>query len=336
MAVPQAVQTQIDQAEALQSQVYAPEAPETPTDPVVVESPAPEAAAPSNVVPLPKPAEPVTQAETPKPESAEDVAYWKQRFSTLQGKYNAEVPLLYQQLKDQGAQLAQLTERLDKREETPPEPVAEQVTSKDVEDFGADLIDLIRRVSAEGIGKAVAQATAQAMADLRKEIGAVQTEVGQVTEKVAESAADKFWASVMSLVPDWKAVDANPQWVAWLDTKPKFSLRTYRELAGDAIVAGNAAAIAELVATWRGPQAAPEIPSPAPSQQDLAQAELQRQVAPSSSRASNPAPQQGRIWSRQEYEAAMDVRNVQRLGQKEANRLEAEANQAQAEGRVRW
>lgn len=324
MALPQAIQQQVEQAEALQQQVYEPEA----VTPPVEETPAQEAP-PSNVVELPHRADPPT-AETQKSDNrTNDPEYWKSRFSTLQGKFNAEVPQLYQQLKEQGQQIAQLTKALQEREVKPEAKTQSVVTEKDVDDYGQDLIDLIRRVSSESAEKVVARASSE----LVERFGAMQEQVGHVTSKVEQTSAERFWDTVKRIVPDWTAVDNDPDWRDWLDTAPRFSKRTYRELAVEAISAGDAQAVAELVAMWKGvsPSRPTSVPAPNP------QAELQRQVTPSSSRSSTPPPQQsGRIWTRQEYEAAMDVRNVQRLGQKKADELEAEANAAVAEGRVRW
>ncbi|MGB5047582.1 MAG: hypothetical protein WBO46_01495 [Caldilineaceae bacterium] len=321
MAMPQAVAQQIEAAEALQQQLYPQEGSE-PAPEAAPPAPAePEAEPASNVVPLPQAAEPAPQAEAPKQEQRDEAAYWKQRFDTVQGILNAEMPKLHLQLKEQSQTLKQLQEA-----KPSPEPQSEPASSKDVEDFGADLVDMTRRVAADVVRGAIAQEVAK----LRQEFGAMQEQVGQVSEQVAMSASDRFWAGVMSLVPDWKAVDADPQWVAFLDTTPEFAEDTYRELATKAIQKGDAAKIAKLVELWRGPQRADPAPQPS------AQAELQRQVAPSTSRASSSTPPAGKVWTGAEYKAAMDVRNVQRYGQKEADRMEAEANLAQAERRVRW
>lgn len=324
MALPQAIQQQVDEAEALQQQVYEPEAaaPQEDTPPV-------EPAVVSNVVEMPSRAEPPT-AETQKADPrASDPEYWKNRFSTLQGKFNAEVPQLYQQLKEQGQQIEALTKQIQERQSKPEVQPQSVVTEKDVDDYGQDLIDLIRRVSQDAADKVVSRASSE----LVERFGAVQEQVGQVTHRVEQTSAERFWDSVKRAVPDWAAVDNDPEWRDWLDTTPRFSKRTYRQLATEAIAEGDVQAIAELVATWRGVAPAAPASAPVPSPQ----AELQRQVTPSSSRSNTPPPQQsGKIWTRQEYEAAMDVRNVQRLGQKEADRLEADATRAVAEGRVRW
>lgn len=329
MAMPQAVQLQVEQAEALQAAMYPVEQPPVASTDTVVPA-EPVAEIPSNVVELPKPAEPVIPAE-PKPEASEDAAYWKQRFSTLQGKFNAEVPLLHQQLREQGGQLSQLMAKLDEKAK-PEEPADDLATSKFAEEYNPEMAAGVRAIATEVVRGVIAQE----MAKFRQELGAVQERVGQVGERVELTESERFWAGVMSLVPDWKAVDANPNWVAWLDTKPKFARQTYRVLATDAIQAGDAEAIKNLVAEWRGPHVPAADPAVTAPQADPAQAELQRQVAPSTSRASAPTPPTGRIWTGAEYTAAMDVRNLQRYGKAEADRMEADANLAHAEGRIRW
>jgi hypothetical protein len=326
MALPQAVQQQIDQAETLQQQLYGNgETAEVKTDQPVAETPVEEA---SNVVELSR-AEPVKAVETPRADSREnDAEYWKSRFSTMQGKFNAEVPQLYQQVKEQNQRIAELAAQLQARDERPAPTDDALVTSKDEEDYGADLIDMTRRVARETVSKEIAKA----MAELRKDVGSVREHVGQVSDQVAQTSAEKFWTGVMNLVPDWKAVDSDPAWIDWLDTTPEFAEDTYRTLAAKAIQRGDAQKIANLVARWRGPNQTQQAPARSPA----VQSELQRQVTPSTQRSSTPPPQGGKVWSVEEYKAAMDVRNVQKFGQKEADRLEAEANQAVADGRVRW
>jgi len=323
MALPQAVQKQVEEAEALQQQLYSESQEPASAEPPVSESVENTEAPPSNVVELQSRAEP-PPVETPKAvETPDESAYWKKRFDTVQGVLNAEVPKLNSQLKEQNAQILQLMAQLQEKQSRQPEQ--EAVTSKDEEDYGPDLIDMVRRVSQD----AAARAVAQAVTEFRKDFGAVRAEVGNVQERVFQSESDKFWAGVMSLVPDWQEIDSNPLWIEWLDTTPEFAEDTYRELANKAIQRGDARKIANLVSAWRGPQQ-PAVQKPDP------QAELQRQVAPSSSKSSSTPPQTAKLWTRDEYEAAMDPRNVQRMGQKEADRLESEANQAVAEGRVRW
>lgn len=327
MALPAAVQKQVEAAEALQQQLYPVESEPSPDAPPVAEV-ADAEPAPSNVVELQRSAEPTPPADPPKPvDRTHDDAYWKQRFDTVQGILNAEVPRLNTQNKELTQQIQTLLAKIDdltKAKTESPEP--QSVTQKDVEDFGADLVDMTRRVAAEAAGAAV-EKVMKAVADLEQKINSTQERVGQVSDHVASTVVRDFWGEVKSLVPDWDTVDQDPSWITFLDSTPAFAEDTYRQLAGKAIQKGDAQKIAKLVDLWRGPKV-----EPAPQ----SQTDLQRQVAPSTSRASVPTQPASRIWSRAEYEAAMDVRNIGKMGTEKADALAAEASIAAAEGRVRW
>jgi len=317
-ALPKAIQDQVDQAEALQQQLYPEDAPtepvEPPAEPVEAEEP------PSNVVELTKPQ---TPPEAP-PAREDTVDYWKSRFETLRGKFDAEVPALHHQLKEQAAQLKQLAENQQKKPDAADEPL---VTDKDRDEFGSDYVDFVEKLSTR-----VAQsAVAQAVAELRKEFGVVQDRVGQVAERVVMSESEKFWSGVLTLVPEWKQIDADQRWFDWLDTSPDFSEETYREIAGKAIAKGNAQKIAALVKKWKEELG---LSTPAPAAEP--KPDLSSQVAPSTSRASAPPPPGQKIWSKAEYESAYDPRNVSRYGVQKAGELIAAADQAVADGRVRW
>lgn len=329
MALPKAIERQADEAEELRKSVYEGQAVDTEvSQPASVEPPA-DLEPPANVVPLPTSAEPA--AVTP-PQPAQDAAYWQRRCETVQGKLDAEMPRLFQQIRDQGETIRKMSAQLAERN-APPAVDETLVTQKDVDAFGEELIDAMRRVGRDEARKAYA-AEREA---LEKKFGAVETQVGQVSQRVEKTALDAFWGEVISLVPDWFAVDQDPSWIAWLDTSPEFATSTYRELASQAISKADPRKVAKLVETWKKEtgqaRVTPPAPPPVPTRQQ--QSELERQVTPSTARSSSlPATQ--KILSRAEYEALYDVRNVQRYGDKKAAEMIAEADQAVAENRVRW
>lgn len=334
MALPQAVQTQIEDAERIQAQVY-----EGPATPPVEVQPAPQppvevVPVPSNVVELPPIATPAPVA-VPPVEPTETLDYWKDRFKTVQGKLDTEMPRLYQQLREQSGQISQLIAELKAKESAPAPaaPVEQQklVTQKDIDDYGQEMIEAMRRVARE---EATPILAAERTA-MDAKLSTVETRVGEVSTQVAQSEEAKFWGSVTQIVPDWTQVDANPAWISWLDTAPDFSEYTYRQLATQAIQKGNAQKVAKLVDTWKRDtgQVAPAVP--ATPTVTAVQQELSRQVAPSTVRAPS-VPVAEKLMSRQEYETMYDVRNVMRFGHARATEMIAEADRAVAEGRVRW
>ena len=96
----------------------------------------------------------------------------------------------------------------------------------------------------------------------------------------------------------------------------------------------DSASISELLALFKdsvAPARAEEPVKTKPKQN------LNAQVAPSSSKASTPSETStSRVWTGAEYAAALDHRNMQRMSREEYEHGVAEAEQALAEGRVRF
>lgn len=261
-----------------------------------------------------------TPVATPAP--ADDT--WEQKFHVLRGKYEAEVPRLHAQVRELTEQLTRL---LQQREEkpTPPEAPAEQklVTSADEETFGADLVDLARRAAREEVAR-MTQTIDQR----------VDQKVKPVEERLTQSATQVFWQKVDEAVPDFETVNKDSRWFQFLDSRIPGTRTTYRAAATAAIEALDAPTLAEIVGTWKqsvAPAAAPQVAT-----DTKAKDELQRQVAPSSRRDSAPVAPQARIWTGEEYSAALDPRNASRMSKADYEALVASAEQAVAEGRVNW
>jgi hypothetical protein len=334
VAVPQVIERQEAEAEAIRKAAYdvVDEAPtsetsETPAaDPATVAPPAPPTPAPA---PQPQPAAPVQAVPQPPVGPAEDAHYWKQRFDTLAGKFDAEVPRLHQQLREQHERMQALSAQLEQAPAAPSAP-GSPALQQDIDSFGEDLVDFVRRMAHEEI--------AAERARIEQRFGAVAQQVEQVQGYVVKNESTNFWKEVVNLVPDWLVIDTTPAWIQWLDTSPEYTEATYRQLAAQAIEKGKPEKIAKLVETWKAVmgQAAPSSGNgsqrPTPVQP---QPSLSSQVAPSTVK-SGSAPVARRVLTRADYEAMYDVRNVQRLGEKEAARLIAEADAAVAEGRVQW
>ena len=330
MALPRQVEQDAEAAEALQRDLYGevqPAAEPSQTaqpDPQPQPQPQPTA----QVIEMPAKAEPVAAA----PE--EDVGYWKSRFSTLQGKYNAEVPLLQRQLRELSEQLNTLRAAAEQPQK--PTQAAETtslVSEKDVEEFGPDLIDFARRVAREEAQKAYAAERAA----LEKKFGAVEASVGDVANRVIQSDTDRFWSRVATLVPDWPQIDKDPGWIEFLDSRIPGTVRTYREEAGNVIAAGDPEPIKELVNAWKATNARSQsAPAAVQTQSRPASTDLSRQVAPNTTRTTAAPSAAPKMISRAEYEALYDPRNVIRYGQKQADEMIAEADRAVVEGRVQW
>lgn len=325
--VPQHIQQRMEDAQKLQQALYGekeapvPDTANTPAEPV---EPAVAEVAPEAVI-EPK-VEPVAE---PQPQPRDD---FEHQYKVIKGKYDAEVPRLQHQNRELERQMRELYTRLEeverKREEPPKADDIELVSAKDVEDFGADLMDAVRRVATQVAKAELASLEARIAADK----AATETKLAHVQERVVLSESEKFWNRVETLVPDWKSVDIDPEWISFLNTSPDFTTETYRELAGKAIAAGEAEKVAKLVAIWRGTKPVEPAPEPTPKQPHP---DLQRQVAPSTAKSFTP-PASPKIWTGAEYEAIYSPQAVTKYPAKELEALQAELQVALAEGRVRW
>lgn len=322
MVVPEQVQNQVKAAEALQQKLYGNPSPEpAPAEPPV--------ATPEPVVEQ----QSATEPETPEPvvtpvkaEPTQEVEYWRKRFETVQGMLNAELPKLNQQLKERDQRLEELEAKM-KEKTAEPESL---VSDRDVEDFGSDLVDMVRRASTEVFDKRVSALTSA----LEKRFAELTAKLGTVEGTVVQNETDRFWGKVKSLVPNFDEVNVDPRWIEFLDTAPEFSVETYRELAGKAIATGDADKVAKLVKAWEA-----TLPATKTKQkQQTNQAELERQIAPSTARASQPATANAgqKIWSAAEYEYVFSNQARNERTTAELDALQQDAMRAVAEGRIRW
>lgn len=288
----------------------------------------------------PVPPAPVTAADQPvvEPPVAEPpVENWQQKFLTLQGKYNAEVPR-YQ------ADIRRLTEELQAAKAAPPpapapappapEPPPSLVTDKDVAEFGADLVDLIRRASQEGNAGVKADLLAQ-IADLKSQLPDLQSRVKETEEVAAGTARASYFADLGKLVPDYEAINVDEAFIGWLTLKDPMSGVIRNELLQTAFnnydvtrtaVVFNAYK-AETGLTTKVPEAAPP------------RSELEREISPTTSHSPAPAAttDDKRVWTGQEVQEVYNAiaRGDYRSAPAEAARLDKLIDQAFAEGRVR-
>lgn len=326
--LPKAIQDQLDAAEAIQQQLtnQTAEPVTPPAEPNPEPQPAPEP------TPDPNPAEPQPQPPVTPPAPQEPEPDWKQRAKTLEGKYNAEVPRLHGQLKEMNTQLATALEQISQLKSAqpkPPEPKPQEfVTKDDEETFGSDLIDLSRRVVREEF----AQLAPFMVEQIRKEFAPIREQVGEVQKKTAQTEEERFWTSIDTAVPDWRDIDQDPKWLEWLGEYDPLTGATRQEALNTAHTALDAARVAAIFKVFKGASQ----PAPAPQPTNQKREELQRQVAPAKSRAATTAPAPERNWTAAEYERAFDPRLSATMNADEIAALQADADKAYAEGRVKW
>lgn len=313
---PKAVQRQLAQAEAiLASQAAVPQ----PTNVIddVSQLQAPAAPAPAPV------ATPAAPEVTPPPAApATPPVDYEQKFKTLQGMFNAEVPRWQAQSKTLESENVALKEQIRALTEATKaaKPEKAPVDPKDAQEFGADVIEMVQRY-----------ATASHEA-LRQEFDArlreLEAAVNGVSKKAEVSLEQQFYATLTKLVPDWEAINTDERWLAWLSEKdPTFGVPRQAALSS-AHQSGDAGRVAQVFNLFLSSL-------PKPRQETLAE-----QAAPVSA-GSAPAPVEATPAPRQMLSQKFvqtfyrDVALGRYKGREaEVARVEAEINSAAAEGRI--
>jgi len=328
MALPRQVQAQLAEVEELEKTLTAQKEPKEKKAEKPEETEVPE----DTETEVPVEAEEATKlvevksADTPPTDVADD---FKQKYNTLRGKYDAEVPRLHQQLKD----LTSKIEALEKANvEKPSEPTKAKekvslVTDADRAEFGEELLDVQRRVATE-----VSQGYEDRLEKQDGVIKKLQDQLAQTGNQVGEMS---FSQRLTQLIPDFAQVDKDERWVEWLNEYDPMLNGPRRVLAQEAFDKSDADSVAHYVKLWRQSFAEPEVDPRAGRQ-----AELEKQVAPNRSANSVDTKKVGKeakIYSEREVNGAWTkIRNLNTKGSyDEAAKLEADITAAYLEGRVR-
>lgn len=313
--LPKAVQQQLDEAEQILSA-------SPPAEPV---EPAPDEPQPQ---PQPQPAEPQPAPQPAEP--SQDAAYWRARFETLQGKYNAEVPRLAQTLQEQQQALAQMRMAIEAQRQAPsatPQPVS-LVTEKDDEKFGADLVDLMRRVAREE-RRAVEQALGR-VEQLIRQVAPQLERVKQVEQKVDSTREGQFYSELAREVPDWETVNKDPRWLEWLTEYDPVAGKHRQQSLDEAAAAFDARRVSAMFKLFKA-----TLPA-APTPKAQAKSELARQVAPSRSATTSVTPQGEKTYSGADYTYWTDYRRIHDTPKEVLEAKLAEMERALAEGRIKF
>ena len=313
MTLPKAVAAATEELAALEQQLQAPVEPETLSDGQTEDThPTPE--------PSPEPAlaAPVASTDVP-PEVPEEK--WEHKYRRLQGKYDAEVPRLHQQVKELQAALQQMQHQVQQAPpppppETPAEP-ERYVSDEDVANYGEDFVDIQRRI------------TLDATRELRKQVEELKAQLAQQGSQVQSVS---FEARLLKAVPDFEQINADPAWIEWLNEVDPLIRGPRRAIAQQAYTNGDVEAVKSYVGLWRKGQTTKPAAQPPVSREQ----ELQRQVQPSRASAAVPASGGKKVYTRGEANAVFNKMQalVAQGRLDEAKRLDAEISDAFAEGRI--
>ena len=250
----------------------------------------------------------------------EESRLWEQRYRSLDG--------MLQSKDRQIADLHQLIANMQATHAQQPASVAEEskplVTPEDEATYGADMLDLTRRVSRDEL-KRYAKA-------LEDKVARLEANLQGVASVTAETAQERFMNRLTQAVPNWEKTDKDPAFMAWLEASP-----TRQHIFREAARGQDVVALAQFYSDFEAMQVrqAPQAPTaPEPKEIDP---RLAKQVSPGRSRTTpTPSSAEGekRVWSRSAIADLYQKMSNGQVPKEEAARLEREVFAAMKEGRV--
>lgn len=325
--VPIAVQKQAEEARKLAEELMSSAQEETPPKTEEDNATPPEEGSPPST---PEAEETPTQdAETTEGElegapPEEDPKYWEHKYSVLQGKYNAEVPRLHEELKSVRQDneylkgKLELLERLvteqqkttpSKQTETPqesePEPPEVAQLREDFPDIYKGVVKLVERLVAKQ--------------------EQIEQKLTTTEETIAQTNARLFYRQLAEEVPDWEEINVSPQFLEWLKQVDPYSGMTKHELLIKAFQEGDAGRVARFFKDFKA-EVAPEPPAK-PNE---------RNVVPPQGKASSSTPGRvsGKIYKQSDVEEFYRQVALGNIPKEQAKAKEMDIIKAMREGRV--
>jgi len=290
-----------------------------------------EDALPSNVSEVAPP------PETEELNSGEDEETYQQKYQTLQGMFNAEVPRLTSENTQLSERLSHMEQLFATMQAAPaPEPApapkpASTLTEAELEEWG-ESIDIMRKVSQETAG-AHQQQIAGLEATIQQLQGTVIPRVEQIAGQQAQTTEQIFWSNLSLAVPEWEVINDNQDFRTWLlevDPLTGYSKQAFLDSATND---RDADRVAGFFTSWQRVNGTSQAQ---PNRSD-SNSELERQITPGRSRGGGlPTGNQSVTYSPKEIESFYDaVRKGEYKGkEEERDKLERDIFAAQAEGRI--
>jgi hypothetical protein len=261
-----------------------------------------------------------------------------QKYKTLQGMYNAEVPRLHQQNREMSNRVQQMEQLLASLSAQQTSAQSQQivekiVTDKDVEEYGESL-DVMRKVSREELIP-----MEQRFTQMEQMFKQMQTNVVPQVQAVAQrqqvSAEQGFWAELTSVVPNFRQINDNEAFQSWLLSADPLTGITRQTYLDDAQRSLDAKRVANFFRAWLESTGQAAV---AQSTGRTQNSELEKQVTPGRSRnTGTPATtNQGKMYSPQDIQKFFnDVRTGKYKGREpERDRIERDIFAAQRENRI--
>lgn len=306
MTLPEAIQRQADFADEYDRQVAA--------------QATPQAEPPQEVTEDSGSAQTV-QTQTTNPSESELEKY-KARYSSLQGKYDSEVPVLTSRNKELEARVQQLLDENSKLREVQIQRDAEAdgLTAADETQYGQDMLNMVKR--------GIKQETAQQ----RKELEQLRLQLQQQKAEAERARAEdqrqrdlQFAATMEKLVPGWTTQNEDQNFIQWLQyADPTWGIQR-QQLLNQAAQSYDVQRVAAIFNLYRSETAQKQKESP-----------LSQQVSPTHTASANPPSSGAAKWTSDKIAQFYEDARHGMYTPEEEERIANEIDAAVASGQVTY
>lgn len=254
------------------------------------------------------PATPEPQAPAAGPTEQEQLNTLGQKFSVLEGKYNAEVPALHGDLREANQKNADLEAEIARLKETPPE-----TTDDGLDSYPDDLINYVR--------------------GLKEKVEQQGQTIQSLQSTSANTAQQGFDIALTELVSDWRDINGDQGFIQWLKaTREQSSGMLQMDNLTSAHQAGDVPRVAFIFDLWKAHSTRVNNPNQG-AQQPTGN---QPPVVPSSNNVDQPPAGEGRMWTLADINAwNVDVAlGRTEMTPDEITRINKDIDAAQFQGRV--
>ena len=258
-------------------------------------------------------AERETESQTTAAPLAEEDPSWEQRYRSLTGKYNAEVPRLAAANRELTAKLQSIEQEIESLRTAKQTPRESLVKKEEVEEFGEPLVDLIRRAAREE------------MSDKDSVIESLKAKLDRFEASNVRTIEVDFYERLASSVPDWEEMNKDRGFLDWLAEYDELTGKQRQDSLDDAVSMKDASRAARFFNKWKDM-----------SQKKAATAtrSLESQVVPATGTVSTPPPGK-KIWTRTEISDFYGKARRGEISDKQMVAIEADIHAAQLENRIR-
>lgn len=280
------------------------------------------------------PSEPVAEGDESLAAMQKQLDAAEQRWKVLQGMINKKDQEL-DAMRDLFASVSANKQEAKDEAEPAPAPVEPKLTQKDVEEYGGDLVDMVKR-AAHDVSHDAMQALLKVVDNRLKQLeGSVQT----VEKTTARTAEEVFYDGLSKSVPNWQQLNTDEAFLEWLSQPEPFAGVPRQDLLSDAVQRQDISRTAAFFNTYQSLNSEPEtVAEEAEASEEPASKpsdRLAKKVVPGKGRAASPKTAGEKLeWDRKSIAKLYDDKRLGRITPKDFDRLERDLFKAQSEGRI--